>query len=84
MPPNPFDDEQGLFFVLVNAEEQRSLWPAFAAVPAGWTVEHGGPDGAGQRGASRQACLDFIEKTWTDLRPLALRTAMAAGAPRGE
>jgi uncharacterized protein YbdZ (MbtH family) len=75
VPTNPFDDEQGRFFVLINDEEQRSLWPVFAAVPAGWTIEHGAPDGD-----SRQACLDFVERTWTDLRPRALRVAMAAGA----
>ena len=79
MPANPFDNENGLFLVLVNDEEQRSLWPAFAAVPAGWTVEHGGP-----RGAERQACLDFVERTWTDLRPRGLREAMASGAPYGQ
>lgn len=38
---NPFDDDNGSFFVLVNDEEQHSLWPAFADVPAGWRVVHG-------------------------------------------
>ncbi|EFV14746.1 MbtH family protein [Segniliparus rugosus] len=78
MPVNPFDDERGQFFVLVNDEEQRSLWPAFAPVPAGWTIEHGAPSGD-----SRQACLDFVETAWTDLRPLGLRKAMAVGAHDG-
>ena len=32
---NPFDDDNGSFFVLVNDEEQHSLWPAFADVPVG-------------------------------------------------
>lgn len=58
---SPFDNEQGSFYVLVNSAAQYSLWPAFAAVPAGWEVAHGaGP---------RAACLDYIAKTWTDLRP---------------
>ena len=35
MSSNPFDDENGTFFVLVNDEEQHSLWPTFAAVPRG-------------------------------------------------
>lgn len=35
MSNNPFDDEAGTFFVLVNDEEQHSLWPTFADVPAG-------------------------------------------------
>jgi MbtH protein len=38
---NPFDDDAGSFFVLVNDEEQHSLWPAFADVPAGWRVVYG-------------------------------------------
>ncbi len=62
---NPFDDPDGTFLVLVNGEEQHSLWPAQLAVPAGWRVVHG-EDG-------RQACLDYIEQHWTDLRPLSAR-----------
>lgn len=68
---NPFDDEDGTFFALVNEEGQYSLWPAFADVPAGWTVAH--PQD------SRRACLDFIERTWTDMRPRSLAEAMARG-----
>jgi MbtH protein len=37
---NPFDDPDGEFLVLVNAERQQSLWPAFAEVPQGWDVAH--------------------------------------------
>ncbi|MGW2659221.1 MbtH family protein, partial [Streptomyces sp. NPDC001478] len=40
---NPFDDQDGTFLVLVNDENQHSLWPQFADVPAGWTTVHG-PD----------------------------------------
>ncbi len=52
MSSNPFDDENGTFFVLVNAEEQHSLWPTFAAVPAGWRIVFGE---SGQ--TSRQECV---------------------------
>ena len=38
MSSNPFDDENGTFHVLVNEEEQHSLWPTFKEVPAGWRV----------------------------------------------
>jgi MbtH protein len=62
---NPFDDPDGRFFVLVNDEEQHSLWPSHLAVPAGWQVVHGEDD--------RQACLDYVEQHWTDLRPLSAR-----------
>lgn len=69
MSTNPFDDDNGAFFVLVNDEDQHSLWPVFADIPAGWRVVHGE--------ASRAACLDYVEKNWTDLRPKNLRDAMA-------
>lgn len=69
MSTNPFDDDNGAFFVLVNEEDQHSLWPVFADIPAGWRVVHGE--------ASRAACLDYVEKNWTDLRPKSLRDAMA-------
>lgn len=61
---NPFDDQDGTFHVLVNAENQHSLWPAFAEIPAGWT--------AVLENAPRQQCVDYIETNWTDLRPKSL------------
>lgn len=61
---NPFEDEDGSYLVLINHEEQYSLWPEFAEVPGGWTVVHG-PD-------ARQACLDRITELWTDMRPKSL------------
>lgn len=65
---NPFDDENGEFCVLVNHEEQYSLWPTFREVPGGWKKV--GPEGA------RQECLDWIEANWTDMRPKSLVEAM--------
>lgn len=65
---NPFDDPDGRFLVVVNDEEQHSLWPAPLPVPAGWTTVHGED--------SRQGCLDYVEANWTDLRPRSLREAM--------
>jgi len=65
---NPFDDPNGTFLVLVNDENQHSLWPSFAAVPGGWQVRFG-PD-------NRQNCLDYVEKNWTDMRPRSLVEAM--------
>lgn len=61
---NPFDDDGGTFLVLVNDEGQHSLWPEFAEVPAGWSVAHGPAD--------RQACVEYVEREWTDLRPRSL------------
>jgi MbtH protein len=71
MSNNPFDDEAGRFLVLVNDEEQYSLWPSFAAVPTGWTVVFGDPDGA-----DRESALRYVEKNWTDMRPKSLRERM--------
>ncbi|MGW2228525.1 MbtH family protein [Streptomyces formicae] len=62
--PNPFDDENGTFLVLVNDENQHSLWPSFAEVPAGWKAVFGED--------ARTACLDYIEEHWTDMRPKSL------------
>jgi uncharacterized protein YbdZ (MbtH family) len=73
MSGNPFDDETATFFVLVNDEDQHSLWPTFKQVPGGWRVVYGA-DGH----TSRQACLDYVEQNWTDMRPKSLRLRMAA------
>lgn len=75
MSNNPFDDETGLFFALVNEEEQYSLWPAFHPVPGGWNIAYGAPEGA-----PRQQVLDWIDETWDDMRPKTLRLAMRAEA----
>jgi uncharacterized protein YbdZ (MbtH family) len=53
--------DDGSFFVLVNDEEQHSLWPAFADVPVGWRVVYGEAESAG--------CLDYSEENWPDIRP---------------
>ena len=71
MSVNPFDDDNGRFFVLVNDEEQHSLWPTFADVPAGWRVVYGEAD--------RAACLEYIEQNWTDIRPKSLRQRLEGG-----
>ena len=72
MATNPFEDPDARYFVLINDEGQHSLWPVFADVPDGWEVIFG-EDG-------RQQCLDFIEKSWTDMRPNSLIKAMEADA----
>ncbi|MBN9792690.1 MbtH family protein [Pseudonocardia sp. TMWB2A] len=65
MSGNPFDDEDGTFLVLVNSRGQHSLWPSFAEVPGGWEVRYGGPSGT-----DRRACLDYVDASWQDIRPL--------------
>jgi MbtH protein len=69
---NPFEDEKGTYHVLINDEGQHSLWPTFIDVPKGWTVIH--------KSDTRAACLDFINKNWTDMRPNSLIESMKAQA----
>ncbi|WP_189168596.1 MbtH family protein [Pilimelia anulata] len=69
MTTNPFDDADGTFLVLVNDENQHSLWPEFIDVPAGWRTAFGP--------GVRQACLDWVDAHWTDMRPRSLIDAMA-------
>lgn len=57
-----------MFRVVVNHEEQYSLWPSDREAPPGWSD-------AGKVG-TREECLAHIESVWTDMRPLSLRRAM--------
>jgi MbtH protein len=66
-------DAEGVeFTVVVNHEEQYSIWPTYRDLPAGWRE-------AGMRG-SKEVCLNHIKEVWTDMRPLSLRKAMAEDA----
>ena len=63
-----FDDEDGVFEVVMNDEEQFSIWPVGPAIPLGWRA-------VGKQG-SRADCLAYIETVWTDMRPRSLREVM--------
>ncbi len=60
------------YLVVVNDEEQYSIWDADRDLPAGWR-------GEGFRGPEAD-CLAHIDQIWTDMRPLSLRRAMASDA----
>jgi MbtH protein len=64
------DDQEDntVYKVVVNHEEQYSIWPADRQNPAGWRD-------AGKSGA-RAECLAYIKEVWTDMRPLSLRKQM--------
>jgi MbtH protein len=67
-----FYDRQREFRVVVNDEEQYSIWPSDRDLPAGWQA-------AGHVGSDSEAdCLGHIDEVWTDMRPLSLRRTMAA------
>ena len=61
-------EDDTIYVVVVNHEEQYSIWPADRELPLGWNE-------AGKRG-TKQECLDYIEEVWTDMRPLSLRKKM--------
>lgn len=67
-----FDDETADYFVVVNDEDQYSIWPAKRELPRGWRAD--GP------ARPREECLSYIERTWTDMTPRSVREAIAAGA----
>lgn len=62
------DDENLRYRVVVNHEEQYSIWPAGRDNPPGWS--DGGAEG------SKAECLEFIERHWSDMRPLSLRQSL--------
>ncbi len=64
------DDQEDItiYKVVVNHEEQYSIWPDNRDLPLGWTD-------AGKSG-SKAECLDYIKGVWTDMRPLSLRKKM--------
>jgi MbtH protein len=60
--------DQAIFMVVVNHEEQYSIWPTFREIPPGWRdVGKTGP---------KAECLEYINRVWTDMRPLSLRKHM--------
>ena len=54
-----------LYFVVINEEEQYSIWPVWRDMPDGW-------DAVGEA-RDREICLDWIEENWTDMRPASLK-----------
>jgi MbtH protein len=69
------DEDTTEYTVLVNGEEQYSLWPERKAIPEGWRA-------AGKRG-SRDECSRYVDGVWQDMRPLSLRRAMEAEQQAG-
>ena len=66
------ENEDATFVVVMNHEEQYSIWASHRELPAGWRV-------AGKSG-SKAECLEYIDRHWTDLRPKSLREHLAASA----
>ncbi|MDO9335237.1 MAG: MbtH family NRPS accessory protein [Caulobacter sp.] len=65
-------EDTTVYKVVVNAEEQYSIWPADRELPAGWNE-------AGKSG-SKAECLAYIQEVWVDMRPASLRKQMDGDA----
>lgn len=65
-------EDTTIYTVVVNHEEQYSIWPADRENPRGWTS-------VGKTGPKAE-CLAYIKEVWTDMRPLSLRKQMAEQA----
>ena len=63
------DEDKTIYKVVVNHEEQYSIWPTHRENALGW-------NDAGRSG-SKADCLAYIKEVWTDMRPLSLRKSMA-------
>jgi MbtH protein len=63
-----WDSEDTTFRVVINHEEQYSIWPDYLDLPEGWSA-------VGKPG-KKQECLDYIKANWTDMRPKSLRVHM--------
>lgn len=61
-------EDNTIYTVVVNHEDQYSIWPSGKAMPLGWKE-------AGKTGL-KQECLAHIKEVWTDMRPLSLRQKM--------
>ena len=70
------EDESAVYKVVVNHEEQYSIWPDYKEIPAGWRA-------VGKTGLKPE-CLAYIKEVWTDMRPLSLRKQMAEDAAKRE
>ncbi|QFY44506.1 MbtH family NRPS accessory protein [Candidatus Methylospira mobilis] len=61
-------EDTTIYHVVVNHEEQYSIWPEYKEIPNGWRT-------VGKSGL-KQECLNYIKEIWTDMRPLSLRKYM--------
>ena len=66
-------EDTTIYEVVVNDEEQYSIWPAQRELPIGWKL-------AGMKGL-KPACLDWIKEVWTDMRPKSLRDRLTSEGP---
>jgi len=66
--PREEQEDTTIYNVVVNHEEQYSIWPLYREPPLGWKI-------VGKSGLKAE-CLAYIKEVWTDMRPLSLRKRM--------
>ncbi|KAB7766703.1 MbtH family protein [Xanthomonas maliensis] len=64
------------FIVLINDEEQYSLWSSAIDIPQGWRLVYGP--------SNKQACLAYVEEVWTDLTPRSVRLSLQQASQHGD
>ncbi|HET8892438.1 MAG TPA: MbtH family protein [Candidatus Angelobacter sp.] len=69
--PNEENDNT-VYKVVVNHEEQYSIWPKHKENPLGWNDA--------KKSGTKAECLEYIKEVWTDMRPLSLRKKMEQAA----
>lgn len=69
---NESGEEAAHFIVLINEEEQYSLWPAGKSIPGGWKS-------TGKEGPKAD-CLKYVDEVWIDMRPMSLRLRMSGNS----
>jgi MbtH protein len=62
------EQDKGVYIVLINEEEQYSLWPKGKKIPPGWKFA--------DKEGSKSECSAYVDSVWTDMRPLSLRRRM--------
>jgi MbtH protein len=70
------EEDTTVYRVVVNHEEQYSIWPVYKDIPLGWRD-------VGKQGPKAE-CLNYIKEVWTDMRPLSLRKKMEEDAKKGQ
>ena len=61
-------ENKTIYLVVINEEEQYSIWPEYKEIPYSWRA-------VGKSGLKAE-CLSYIKEVWTDMRPLSLRRHM--------
>jgi MbtH protein len=73
---NDETDDATVYAVVINDEEQYSIWPSHKALPRGWRA-------VGKQG-SKADCLKYIDEVWADMRPASLRRTPAKPSSKNE